>query len=207
MEKDDVAGILSVLRTLSSESQLETTAVLLPSGYHYERHSKNDTTTHDSHHASIHHHLQTSPSSPERSRRSPNDDPPQTAPRNLSTLMPICHASNSSCNDATKHCSGHGFCYKRHSANSKGDSESGGDCYACKCNRTVIRTNDDGTVKTVQWGGPACQKKDVSMPFWLLGGFTVLFAGIIAAGIGMMYSIGQEELPSVLSAGVSAPKK
>lgn len=69
-----------------------------------------------------------------------------------------------------------------------------------------MRKNSDGTVKTVQWGGPACQKKDVSIPFWLLAGFTVLLVGVVTWAIGLLYSVGSEELPSVIGAGVSGGK-
>ncbi|KKA19261.1 hypothetical protein T310_6775 [Rasamsonia emersonii CBS 393.64] len=74
-----------------------------------------------------------------------------------STLMPVCHASNSSCVTATNNCSGHGHCYLKYASK---DEAIASDCYACKCEKTVIQ-NPDGTVKTVQWGGAACQKKDV----------------------------------------------
>jgi hypothetical protein len=45
------------------------------------------------------------------------------------------------------------------------------------------------------------------MPFWLLFG-TALFLGLIVMwGIGMLYSMGSEELPSVIGAGVSGPTR
>ena len=120
--------------------------------------------------------------------------------------MPVCYASNSSCNDATEGCSGHGFCFKRYGE--KAGNDSVGDCWACRCGTTVVRKDDNGKpIKTVQWGGAACQKKDVSMPFFLLGGITVLLVVIIGGVIGMMLGMGMEELPSVLSSGVTAAKK
>lgn len=69
-----------------------------------------------------------------------------------------------------------------------------------------MRKNEDGSVKTVQWGGPACQKKDVSVPFWLLAGFSVLLVSAISWGVGLLYSVGSEELPSVIGAGVAMGK-
>lgn len=115
-----------------------------------------------------------------------------------STLMPVCHASNSSCVTATNNCSGHGHCYLKYASK---DEAIASDCYACKCEKTVIQ-NPDGTVKTVQWGGAACQKKDVSTPFFLLAGITILTVAAISSGIKMLFSVGQEELPSVIGAGV-----
>jgi hypothetical protein len=60
--------------------------------------------------------------------------------------------------------------------------------------------------KRTYWGGAACQKQDVSSPFWLLVGITVVLAGITSAGIGMLFSVGEEKLPSVIGAGVSGPR-
>ena len=69
-----------------------------------------------------------------------------------------------------------------------------------------MRVNDDGTKKTTQWGGFACQKKDVSVPFILFATFGVFMAAVIAGGIGLLYNMGAEPLPSVIGAGVAGPK-
>lgn len=46
------------------------------------------------------------------------------------------------------------------------------------------------------------------MPFWLLAGFSVLMASLVSWGIGMLLTMGNEELPSVIGAGVSGvPRK
>ena len=58
----------------------------------------------------------------------------------------------------------------------------------------------------MQWGGPACQKKDVSTPFWLLAGITIFLVSVVSWGIGLLVSIGQEELPGVIGAGVAGPR-
>lgn len=57
--------------------------------------------------------------------------------------------------------------------------------------------------KTTQWAGPACQKKDISTPFWLLGGTTVALVFAVGWGMSLLYAMGSEELPSVIGAGVS----
>lgn len=67
-----------------------------------------------------------------------------------------------------------------------------------------MHKNSDGTLKVTYWTGPACQKKDVSMPFWLLAGISIMLVSFVSYGIGLLYSIGDEELPSVLGAGVSS---
>ena len=71
----------------------------------------------------------------------------------------------------------------------------------------VEEDGEEPKIKTTYWGGPACQKKDVSVPFWLFVGSGVLLAFLISSGIGMLYSMGSEELPSVIGAGVSGPSR
>jgi hypothetical protein len=119
-----------------------------------------------------------------------------------STLAPVCHASNSSCADATNNCSGHGSCYLKYGSGGEGTT---GNCYACKCQQSIIR-NSDGTTKTVQWGGAACQKRDISSPFFLVASVSLLAIVLVGSAIGMLFSMGSQELPSVISAGVGAPK-
>ncbi|KAK2773057.1 hypothetical protein FQN53_004285 [Emmonsiellopsis sp. PD_33] len=132
------------------------------------------------------------------------DQTAQRAAKFPSTLMPVCYADESACSEATQNCSGHGSCYRKYGAK---DGSSMGDCYACKCKSTVVRTNKDGSVKTVQWGGAACQKKDVSIPFFMIAGLTILLVMAIGGGISMLFSVGMEELPSVIGAGVTAPRQ
>lgn len=69
-----------------------------------------------------------------------------------------------------------------------------------------MQTRKDGKIKTTNWGGPACQKKDVSVPFWLLTGFTIAMVATVSWAIGLVFSIGQEDLPSVIGAGVAGPR-
>ncbi|KAJ5521543.1 hypothetical protein N7527_005658 [Penicillium freii] len=119
-----------------------------------------------------------------------------------STLAPVCHASNSSCADSTNNCSGHGSCYLKYGSGVEGTT---GNCYACQCKQSVVQ-NSDGTTKTVQWGGSACQKKDISSPFFLVAGVSLLAIILVGSAIGMLFSMGSQELPSVISAGVGGPK-
>jgi len=111
-----------------------------------------------------------------------------------SLLIPMCYASNSSCEEATQSCSGHGYCHLKHRK-----------CYACRC-RSQESRNKDGTNQTIQWGGAACGKVDVSTPFFILAGLSVSLMMAISWGVRLLFSIGQEELPSVLSAGVTSPR-
>lgn len=116
-------------------------------------------------------------------------------------LSPICYASESSCSESTNNCSGHGYCYKK-----SGSGETTvNDCYTCKCQETTIR-KEDGTIQKAQWGGSACQKRDISSPFFLIAGVTVMGVLAISTAIGLLFQVGQAELPSVISAGVSGAR-
>ena len=84
------------------------------------------------------------------------------------------------------------------------DDEPPRHCYACKCGKTVLERGKG--VKTVQWAGPACARKDVSSSFWLLVAVSVGLVATVSWGVGLMFSIGQEELPSVIGAGVAGPR-
>ncbi|ODM19889.1 hypothetical protein SI65_04875 [Aspergillus cristatus] len=116
-------------------------------------------------------------------------------------LSPICYASESSCSESTNNCSGHGHCYRK-----SGSGETTvNDCYACKCQATTVR-KQDGTIQKVQWGGSACQRRDISSPFFLIAGVTVIGVLAISTAIGLLFQVGQAELPSVISAGVSGTR-
>lgn len=117
-----------------------------------------------------------------------------------SALALVCHASEASCKEATNNCSGHGLCYRK---SGSGDGTTVGDCYACRCQQTTIK-NKDGTIQKVQWAGSACQKRDISSPFFLIAGVTVIGTVAISTAVGLLFKIGQDELPGVISAGVGS---
>ncbi|PKX90890.1 DUF3844 domain-containing protein [Aspergillus novofumigatus IBT 16806] len=115
---------------------------------------------------------------------------------------PTCHVTNSSCNEATSGCSGHGSCYR------KSESKSGltnNDCFVCKCHATTIR-QDDGTTRIIRWGGAACEKQDISSPFFLLATASIMVIIALGGAIGMLFRVGQDDLPGVISAGVGPTK-
>lgn len=127
-----------------------------------------------------------------------------TSPHTYPSVLPVCHATLDSANAATHNCSGHGTAYKKYTT-----QRSGGnleiDCFVCKCTKTVT-TDSEGRTSTISWGGPACQKKDISAQFWLLAGLGIMLAATVSWGIGLLFSIGEEELPSVIGAGVAGPR-
>lgn len=116
-------------------------------------------------------------------------------------VAPLCYTSLESCTSSTNSCSGHGKCYKKSNG-----TEAAAPCFACQCEPQFEKHGvgkKSGTWISY-WGGGACQKEDVSGPFWLIAIFTVVLVGIVGWSIGMMYSIGEEKLPGVIGAGVSS---
>ncbi|KAL6239430.1 hypothetical protein BDW75DRAFT_140338 [Aspergillus navahoensis] len=109
-------------------------------------------------------------------------------------IAPVCYASNSSCNDATNTCSSHGACYEKSSG-----------CYACLCHETYVKTAS-GAERKIQWGGAACQKRDISSPFFLIMGVTITVLLAITSAIVMVFGLGNDELPGVISAGVGSAR-
>ncbi|PQE20399.1 arsenate reductase protein [Rutstroemia sp. NJR-2017a BBW] len=100
----------------------------------------------------------------------------------LNSRVPrFCYASLDACVASTNNCSSSGLCYKKSS-----------DCFACSCSSGSGR------------GGAACQKQDISGPFWLITISSIVLVGLVSWGIGMLYSIGDEQLPGVIGAGVSS---
>ncbi|KAK0668209.1 hypothetical protein QBC41DRAFT_226787 [Cercophora samala] len=119
--------------------------------------------------------------------------------------IPACFLSLDACKEATNDCSGHGTCVNKFGTGNATASDARA-CFTCKCMATVVRRGDEpGTSgkKTVHWGGNMCQKKDVSVPFWLITGFTITIVGAVTFAIGLLFSVGQEQLPGVIGAGVS----
>ncbi|KAK8058052.1 hypothetical protein PG994_008500 [Apiospora phragmitis] len=112
-------------------------------------------------------------------------------------LYPACFASQNACNAATGNCTGHGVCENKWSAGA-GDKA----CFSCRCLATTEK-QADGRPSLYHWGGGACQKRDVSTPFWLLAGFTIVMLSVVGFCINLLFQVGEEPLPGVIGAGVS----
>jgi disulfide bond formation protein DsbB len=113
--------------------------------------------------------------------------------------IPACFHSRNSCTTATNECSGRGTCENKY-AKSDG-TEKGNPCFRCHCKGTVSETGS-----YTHWAGPACNKIDISTPFWLFAGFTIVIVGVVYLAIGLLFSVGEEQLPGVIGAGVSKSK-
>jgi len=124
--------------------------------------------------------------------------------------IPQCFASANSCMTQTNECSGHGECVNKYSSGSgNATASAGASCFVCACKATVVERGDGAPTKgrkTVHWGGNMCQKQDISVPFWLIAGFTVTIIGAVSFAIGLLFSVGEEQLPGVIGAGVSRSK-
>jgi hypothetical protein len=122
----------------------------------------------------------------------------------LRGILPACFTSQSACESATRNCTGHGTCSKKyHDPDSLGPSgdKAGRDCWSCHCQSTKSSNGKQTTV----WAGPACQKQDVSVQFWLIALFSVGMVFVVGFAIGNIWEMGSQELPSVIGAGVSGP--
>lgn len=111
-----------------------------------------------------------------------------------------CFNSQNSCETATGNCSGHGVCSNKYGADASKA------CFACHCLATTEK-NAQGKDSRYHWGGAACHKIDVSTPFWLLAGFTIVMVGVVGFSINLLFSVGEEKLPGVIGAGVSRGSK
>ncbi len=116
-------------------------------------------------------------------------------------ILPACFSSQSECESQTRNCTGHGSCTRSYTDNTLPEPKS---CYVCSCSPTVSE-NSEGQRKTTYWGGPACQKRDISTQFWLIALFSVGMVSLISFAVGTLWTMGDETLPSVIGAGVSGP--
>lgn len=124
----------------------------------------------------------------------------------LAGILPSCFTSQAACERQTRNCTGHGTCFKKFTDHSAKDQSRYKDCWSCGCAATTQK-NSEGKVKTTYWGGPACQKRDVSVQFWLIALFTVGLVFVVMFAVGSVMEMGGQELPSVIGAGVSGPVK
>lgn len=123
--------------------------------------------------------------------------------RPITGIAPLCYSTLETCESQTNSCSGHGECYNN---TRRGGGK--GACFSCACQPTMRNFTYAGGAKKAfdidYWGGGACQKKDVSGPFWLIAISSIILMGLVGWAIGLIFSIGEEKLPGVIGAGVSS---
>lgn len=184
-------------------SQRTITVVFLPDAHSAPKRKAGATKpAHAAQHARRKEELLSAPhSSPSESSpvTSPNDVKinPLATPTRIGIIAP-CFSSLAACESGTYNCTGHGSCVLKHKVD---DSA----CYSCGCKPSVHKY-EDGRILTIKWGGPACNKKDISIPFWILLGVTVFLVFLVTWGIGLIWGMGEEDLPGVIGAGVAGPR-
>ncbi|TFK25213.1 hypothetical protein FA15DRAFT_680334 [Coprinopsis marcescibilis] len=108
-----------------------------------------------------------------------------------------CHATADTCSKGTNSCSGRGQCVEA--------KKSGRSCFVCACGVTTTGTGDK--VKTDRWAGESCEKKDISASFVLLTGTVIVLLLVVFGSVSLLYSVGDQSLPSILLATAVNSKK
>ncbi|EDR11558.1 uncharacterized protein LACBIDRAFT_313887 [Laccaria bicolor S238N-H82] len=126
--------------------------------------------------------------------QSPFPNPPAQQPiGSVST----CFTTLDICNNSTTSCSGRGQCVEA--------SKAGRTCFICTCG--VTKTGKGSKVKTERWAGQSCERKDVSGPFVLLTGTVIAMILLVVGSVTLLYSVGDQALPSILLATSVSVKK
>lgn len=120
--------------------------------------------------------------------------------------LPLCFTSFNSCMTRTDNCSSHGECENRWAAkdddgNRLPPQDGHAVCFKCACKKT--RGGNGGNGSVTQWAGDTCDKVDLTTEVALFVGTGILLFTILGGAIMLLYSVGEQPLPGVLSAGVS----
>lgn len=195
---------LSIIRKSVASNILEATIVVLPQSTRQSKHA-----------------YWTTNAPSELRRRSLQDESPITDAVNKVVVAPGsggavaeaadpsskmnlgCFSSYNSCVSSTSNCTGHGDCVDKYAVPGQGSGDK--QCFVCSCLSTKAHPEKENS-QHVHWGGAYCQKIDVSSPFWLLFGTTIILLGLVTGCIVMLFSVGEEKLPGVIGAGVSRSK-
>jgi len=116
--------------------------------------------------------------------------PPTAPPQQPIGAISTCFTSLESCQTSTNSCSGRGECLEA--------SKAGRTCFVCSCRSTQSGEGKD--IKTEFWAGEKCERKDISGPFVLLSGTVILLILLIGGSISLLYTVGEQALPSTLLA-------
>lgn len=125
-----------------------------------------------------------------------------------------CFTTLDVCNNSTSSCSGRGICAQA----SKADRT----CFVCNCGVTKI--GEGNKVKTMTWAGQSCERQDISgyvifdplrccgsiyfdSPFVLLSGTVIVIIVLFIGSVSLLYSVGDQPLPSTLLATAVNMKK
>ncbi|SCV69767.1 BQ2448_1161 [Microbotryum intermedium] len=123
-----------------------------------------------------------------RVKRAPSDEGKPRQPVVPSHYR--CFESEQELNNLTASCLGRGVGVKGVSAARDGGKN---ECWVCSCGKTT----EDG--KTKKWAGQGCEKEDLSGDFVLLFFSGVGLLGILFVSVGLLYGVGNVELPGTLA--------
>lgn len=135
------------------------------------------------------------PSSIEATKDKDGSDDDKKGGKKVKPRFDGCYGSLADCETSTSKCFGHGKCTR---SPLKHENDRSFTCFKCSCSPTVKTAN--GGNSTINWAGDMCQKKDVSVTFHILLFLTIALIIGVGAGVSLLYSIGGEELPGVLTA-------
>jgi len=129
-------------------------------------------------------------------RQQPPQSPLPMIPHPAEPISAVsgCFGSADACSNATDSCTGHGECVSA--------TKLGRTCFVCAC-----AASRDEQGRREEWAGQACERKDVSGPFVLLGGTTIVLILLIAGSIALLSAVGSTTLPSTLTGGVAGGAK
>ncbi|KAJ3523885.1 hypothetical protein NMY22_g11239 [Coprinellus aureogranulatus] len=123
--------------------------------------------------------------------------PNRPAPQQPIGAISSCFSTEEVCKNSTDFCSGHGGCVKA--------SKAGRTCFVCTCSPSI---KGEGSKKeTTYWAGQSCEKKDISSTFTLLAGTTLVLIIVVFGSISLLYTVGDQALPSILLATAVNSKK
>ncbi|CAN3364167.1 hypothetical protein DICA4_E15852 [Diutina catenulata] len=109
---------------------------------------------------------------------------------NVEVRAPSGWDSENDCRKATGDCSGHGSCVETRGT------------WKCAC----VPSFDKKAQKTSKWAGPDCSKRDVSGEANLFLWTGIGIFSIVAFGIKLLASVGNQPLPGVLQAATESKK-
>ncbi|KAJ4488852.1 hypothetical protein C8J55DRAFT_422816 [Lentinula edodes] len=123
--------------------------------------------------------------------------PGHATPQEPIGSISTCFTSADSCSNATSSCSGRGQCVEA--------SKSGRTCFVCTC--SASKTGEGNKVKTEIWVGESCERKDISGPFVLFAGLTIVMLVLVFGSVSLLYGVGEEMLPPTLTGTAVNSKK
>ncbi|KAF5325720.1 hypothetical protein D9611_000406 [Ephemerocybe angulata] len=123
--------------------------------------------------------------------------PDHPLPQEPIGAISACFTTAEACKNSTNSCSGHGNCVAA--------SKAGRSCFVCACGATT--KGEGNQLQTTHWAGQSCERKDISSTFALLAGTVLVLIIVIYGSTSLLYTVGDQALPSILLATAVNTKK